>query len=118
MFSGGVGQVESTSPVVGPTHELDSDLVASWLDEPVELQAQTAVLLWYTAGAAAGNAQQRGSGQLWELLLFNISNSKHAPHCTVSADVADSMSLPHIKDTVDVIQPNIIVPIDLEILSS
>lgn len=29
MFSGGVGQVESTSPVVGPTHELDSDLVAS-----------------------------------------------------------------------------------------
>lgn len=29
MLSGGVGQVESTSPVVGPTHELDSDLVAS-----------------------------------------------------------------------------------------
>lgn len=29
MFSGGVGQVEATSPVVGPTHELDSDLVAS-----------------------------------------------------------------------------------------
>lgn len=28
MFCGGVGQVESMATVVGPTHELDSDLVA------------------------------------------------------------------------------------------
>lgn len=28
VFCGGVGQVESTATVVGPTHELDSDLVA------------------------------------------------------------------------------------------
>lgn len=28
VLCGGVGQVESTATVVGPTHELDSDLVA------------------------------------------------------------------------------------------
>lgn len=27
VFCGGVGQVESMATVVGPTHELDSDLV-------------------------------------------------------------------------------------------
>lgn len=51
VFSGGVRQVESVSAVVGPAHELDSHLVAGWLDEVFDLQTQTAVLHCETAEA-------------------------------------------------------------------
>lgn len=51
VFSGGVGQAESTSSVVGPAHKLDSDLVASGIDQLFSLQSQTAVLRCYTAHA-------------------------------------------------------------------
>lgn len=44
MFCGGVGQVESTSSVVGPAHELDGDPVAGGLDGFFHFQIQTAVL--------------------------------------------------------------------------
>lgn len=64
MFSGGVGQVESTSCDVGPTHELDRDLVASGLDKLFHLQTQTAVLHCCTAQSATGeymgHAGQKG----------------------------------------------------------
>ena len=43
VFSGGVGQVESMSSVMGPTHELDSDPVAGGIDEIFDFQTQTAV---------------------------------------------------------------------------
>lgn len=46
VFGGGVGQVESTSGVVGPAHELDGDLVASGLDQLLDLQVQSTVLHW------------------------------------------------------------------------
>lgn len=49
MFSGGVGQVESTASVVAPTHELDSDLVASGVDQLINLQTQAAVFGCQTA---------------------------------------------------------------------
>lgn len=44
MLSGGVGQVEAPPTVVGPAHELDSDLAPRGLDELPDLQTQTAVL--------------------------------------------------------------------------
>lgn len=66
VLSGGVWQVESTSTAVGPTHELDSDLIASGLDQLVDIQTQTAVFHCWTVQAATGQETrgktQRGSG--------------------------------------------------------
>lgn len=42
------------SSVVGPTHELDSDLVAGGIDQLLMLQTQAAVLRCYTAHVNAG----------------------------------------------------------------
>lgn len=58
VFSGGVGQVESTSSVVGPTHELDSDLVAVGIDQLLSLQTQTTVLRCYTAHVTTGKDKE------------------------------------------------------------
>ncbi len=66
MLSGGVGQVESTSTVVGPTHELDSDLIASGLDQLSDLQTQTAVFHCLTEEAPTGrDTGETGQKKFW-----------------------------------------------------
>jgi len=45
-----VGQVEPTSGVMGPAHELDGHLVASGLNQLFDLRAQPAVLHCNTGG--------------------------------------------------------------------
>lgn len=43
VFGGGVGQVEATSALMVPTHELDSDLVSSGLNQLFDLHTSPAV---------------------------------------------------------------------------